>query len=327
MKIQAYAAFAPGVELKPFTYVDRELKPFEILVQITHCGLCHTDLFMIENSWNRSTYPLVPGHEIVGLVVKTGKLATKDINGRVGIGWIHSTCLHCPECANGETNICQNKSSIYSNGKFGGFANYVIADSRYSYLIPENLPSAFAAPLLCAGATVFSPLKKFKGKDIGIIGIGGLGHLAVQFAKALGNRVTAISHSSTKKEDALKLGACNFYTFENPPKPNSLDYILCTSDADLNWNQILTWLKPNGVLCFVSRPPNGISIDPKYFVSTQKTITGSNNANSETMNEMLSFAAENKIYPWIEEMPLTNVNEAIQKLKAGKVRYRIVFHL
>ncbi len=322
-----FAAFNPGAPLKPFNYHLPELKPFEILVEISHCGLCHTDLYMIDNSWKRSTYPLVPGHEIVGKVIKLGTLATKEINDRVGIGWIHSACFHCPECASHQTNICLNKTPTYSQGRYGGFATHIIADSRFSFSVPANLDSAHAAPLLCAGSTVYAPLARYKMKHVAIIGIGGLGHLAIQFAKALGCEVSALSHSPSKKQDAFQLGSDHFYTFQNPPKTLSFDFILCTVDADLNWDQTLTFLKPNGRLCFVSRPPNGIHFDPMNLVSTQRTICGSNNASIQEMEDMLAFAAANNIRPWIEEMPLSEINQAIDKLKKNEAHYRIVLKI
>lgn len=329
MEIKGYATLKPKGSLEPFTYASRELNPFEILVQVTHCGLCHTDLYMMENAWKRSTYPLLPGHEIVGTVIKKGALATKEINDRVGIGWIRSTCMSCPECIKGDTNICLNKTSIYNQGQFGGFATHVIGDSRFSYIIPDPLDSAHAAPLLCAGATVYSAFKKQKieaGMSVGVIGIGGLGHLAIQFAKALGAEVSAISSSPTKENEAKKLGADHFYTFKNPPKINTFDYLLCTVDASLDWNQILLILRPNGVLCLVSRPLHGFTFDPMNLVSTQRTICGSNNANQDVMNEMLAFAAKHNVLPWIEEMPFEQINKAIEKLKNNEVRYRIVLY-
>jgi uncharacterized zinc-type alcohol dehydrogenase-like protein len=328
MKIEGYAALSPGKILEPFAYTAKELGPFEILIQITHCGLCHTDLYMMENSWKRSTYPLLPGHEIVGRVIKKGSCATKELNDRVGVGWIHSTCMNCPECNQGDTNICQHKSSIYNQGKFGGFANFVVADSRFAYVLPDVLNSAHAAPLLCAGATVYAALKKQTRKgDTGIIGIGGLGHLAIQFAKAMGSNVSAISSSPSKEEDAKQLGASHFYTYQNPPKANSFDFLLCTVTHPLNWNQILSFLRPNGVLCFVSRPLEGIYIDPMYLVSTQKMICGSNNANTKEITEMFSLAAKENIRPWIEQMPLSEIHRAIEHLRHNKARYRIVLSI
>lgn len=328
MQIEGYAALEPGKILKPFVYTARELGPFEILIQITHCGLCHTDLYMMENSWKRSTYPLLPGHEIVGRVVKKGALAVREIKDRVGVGWIHSTCMACSECKRGDTNICQNKTSIYNRGRFGGFADFVIADSRFAYLIPENLDSAHAAPLLCAGATVYAALKKHTGQgSIGIIGIGGLGHLAILFAKAFGLEVSAISSSPSKENDARELGATHFYTYQNFPKANSFDFLLSTVSSPLDWNQMLSFLRPNGALCFVSRPLNGLYIDPMYLVSTQKTICGSNNASSHEMNEMFSFAAKHQILPWIEKRPLVEIHAAMERLRENQVRYRVVLEM
>jgi uncharacterized zinc-type alcohol dehydrogenase-like protein len=260
-------------------------------------------------------------------VIKKGDQALNNINDRVGVGWIRSSCMSCRECLNGDTNICQNKTGIYNQGYFGGFATHVIADSRFSFVIPKTLNSAHAAPLLCAGATVYSAFKKQKiesGRSIGVIGIGGLGHLAVQFAKAMNYEVSAISGTMTKEQEAKELGADHFYTFQNPPKNNTFDYLLCTVDAPLDWNQILLFLRPNGVLCLVSRPLNGFTFDPMNLVSTQRSICSSNNANQIVMNEMLAFADKHRIYPWIEQMPLSSINTAIKKLKKNEVRYRIV---
>jgi alcohol/geraniol dehydrogenase (NADP+) len=321
---KGYAVFEPGFALKPYTYPLGPRNPYEIVVEISHCGLCHTDLYMINNDWKRSTYPLVPGHEIVGRVIEKGSLATKEINDRVGVGWIHSSCQNCPECKRGQINICLNKTPTYSQGRFGGFATHMIADSRYSFLIPESIDSAHAAPLLCAGSTVFAPLSRTKMESVAIIGIGGLGHLAIQFAKAMRYNVSALSHSSEKENDAYELGADAFFTFQNPPKQLSFDFILCTVDAQINWDQILSFLKPNGILCFVSRPPGGICFDPKNLVSTQRTICGSNNATIQEIKEMLHFCDQHTIRPWIEEMDLSDINVAIEKLAKNEVRYRAV---
>ena len=328
MKIHGYAALGPATKLELFSYPAKELGPFEILVKVSHCGLCHTDLYMMENSWKRSTYPLLPGHEIVGTIVKTGALSVRKAGERVGISWVHSSCLNCSECLKGDTNICQKKIGIYNQGRFGGFADHVIADSRFSFLLPDLLESKFAAPLLCAGATVYAPLIRHKiqaEQSVCVIGIGGLGHLALQFYKAFGCEVSAISSTPSKEKEAKEFGASHFYTFANPPKPFQFDFLLCTVDAILDWNQVLSFLKPNGILCLVSRPLKGISIDPTLLVSTQRTICGSNNANRAIMEEMLKFAALHKIKPKIEEMPLSAINEGIQRLRSNQVRYRLVF--
>ena len=327
MKIHGYAALTPRSALEPFAYDAPPLEPHDILVRITHCGLCHTDLYMIENAWKRSTYPLLPGHEIVGTIVKKGTSSEGKIGARVGVSWVRSSCLSCPECLRGDTNICPAKLGIYNNGRYGGFADHVVADSRFVFAIPEALDSAHAAPLLCAGATVYAPLHRYRidpSQSVGVIGIGGLGHLALQFYRAFGCEVSAISSTASKEKEARRLGAAHFYTLDAPLPPLRFDFLLCTVDAPLNWNQILACLRPNGTLCLVSRPSKGFEIDPALLVSTQRSVSGSNNANRFVMNEMLAFAARHKIAPEIEQMPLSKVNEALERIRTNSVRYRIV---
>jgi uncharacterized zinc-type alcohol dehydrogenase-like protein len=328
MKIHGYAALAPREPLRSFTYDAPPLEPFEILIKITHCGLCHTDLHMIEDAWHRSTYPLLPGHEIIGTVVKKGSSAEVKLGKRVGVSWVASACLQCPQCLQGDTNICPTKKGVYNNGRYGGFADHVVIDSRFAFPIPEGIDSAHAAPLLCAGATVYAPLHRhpiLPSHAVGIIGIGGLGHLALQFYHAYGCEVSAISSTPSKEKEAKNFGADHFYTWENPPSPFQFDFLLCTTDAPLDWNFVLTLLRPNGTLCLVSRPA-GLTFDPTYLVSTQRSICGSNNANRSVMNEMLSFAARHKIKPKIELMPLAKINEAIERVRTNSARYRIVLH-
>lgn len=327
MQIHGYAAFKAKGLLEPFSYTAPELKPFEVIIKISHSGICRTDLHMIDNAWNRSIYPLVPGHEIVGTVIQKGVFASLPIGERVAVGWIYASCLDCPECLQENTNICQHKTSIYNHGRYGGFADHVIADSRFCFRLPKELNGADAAPLLCAGATVFSPLIHHKiqaNHAVGIIGIGGLGHLALQFCKAFGCETSAISSTPSKEKEAKECGAQHFYTFQNPPSPTQFHFLLCSVDVELNWNQILSWLKPNGVLCLVSRPPKNFNFDPSLLVSTQRTICGSNNANRFLVNEMLSFATRHQIKPKVEVVPLSKVNEALEKLRTHQARYRIV---
>lgn len=327
MKIHGYAALGPKELLKQFSYDAPALGPFEILIKITDCGLCHTDIYMIHNDWGRSTYPLLPGHEIIGTIANRGSMVEQKIGARVGLSWVRAACLHCPECMRGDTNVCPTKIGIYNNGRFGGFADYVIADSRFAFTIPDGLDSPHAAPLLCAGATVYAPLRRFglqAHHSVCVIGIGGLGHLAIQYAAAFGCEVTALSSSREKKQESKDFGASHFYLLDALPPPNSFDFILCTVSANLNWNQILCLLKPKGTLCFVSRPAEGISINPAFLVSTERSIVGSNNANRSLMQEMLDFSALRQIHPKIEVFPLVKINEAIERLQLNKVRYRAV---
>ncbi|HSX11401.1 MAG TPA: NAD(P)-dependent alcohol dehydrogenase, partial [Chlamydiales bacterium] len=271
-------------------------------------------------------YPLVPGHEIVGTITQKGDAVTLKVGTRVGIGWNHSACLSCPTCLQGDTNICPTKTTT-CNGHFGGFADHMVADSRFAFPIPEKLDSAHAAPLLCAGATVYAPLRTHAiqgNASVAVIGVGGLGHLALQFAAAFGCEVTAISHSAAKEAEAKSFGAHRFLTLHNPPTPAQFDFILSTVHADLDWNLIISLLKPKGTLCFVGRPANKGLIDLGSLISTEVNICGSSTANRAIMNEMLSFAARHHIKPKIEIMPLAKVNEGIERIKQNNVRYRIV---
>jgi alcohol/geraniol dehydrogenase (NADP+) len=327
MMIHAYAATAPQRTLEPFSYTAPPLLPYEVLIKISHCGLCHSDIHLIEDNWKKSVYPLVPGHEVVGTIVEKGALVDSlKIGERVGVSWIRSSCLNCPECVRGDTNICSKKTTT-CNGNYGGFADHMTADSRFVFPIPDKLDSPHAAPLLCAGATVYAPLsREKKGADqkVAVIGIGGLGHLALQFAQAMGYDVTAISHSASKEKEAKLFGA-NHFLILSPLLPLSqFDLILSTVHEDLDWNQILLLLKPKGTLCFLGRSPSPAKIEIGNLISPEKKITGSTTANRSVMSEMLSFAARHKIKPQIEKYPLAKANEAIQKVKENKARYRIV---
>lgn len=322
MKISAFAALGPREALQPYSYDVSSLKPFEILVKVSHCGLCHSDIHLIDDDWNRSKYPLVAGHEIIGTVVQKGSSADLPLGQRIGVSWIHNSCLACPDCAQEDTTICLQKTTT-CNGNHGGFADYMVADSRFVFFIPESLPSPYAAPLLCAGATVYAPLKRYQPQSVAVIGIGGVGHLGLQFASALGCQVTALSHTPSKEAESKALGAHRFCSLSQCA-PNSFDLILSTVHSDLDWNLVLKLLKPKGTLCFLGRPSNPALIEMGHLISSQKTICGSSTANRPLMNEMLTFAAKNHIYPLIEKMPLSQVNQAIERVKANAARYRIV---
>jgi alcohol/geraniol dehydrogenase (NADP+) len=328
MKIHAFAAIGPRQLLQSFSYDAPPLAPFEILIKVTHCGLCHSDIHLIDDDWKRSIYPLVPGHEIVGTVLKKGE-SVKNLNlgNRVGVSWVRSSCLDCPSCLDGETNICPQKTAT-CNGSHGGFADHMIADSRFSFLIPDALDSAYAAPLLCAGATVYAPLRREvkSPQSVAVIGIGGLGHLALQFAAAFECEVTAISRTASKEAEAKSFGAHHFTTLDKA-KAGQFDLILSTVQGNLNWNHVISLLKPKGTLCFVGRPLNPAQIEIGNLISFQKRIVGSSTANRAQMNEMLQFAARHKIKPQIELFPLAEVNRAIEKVKANEARYRVVLEI
>jgi len=327
MQIHAYAAKAPKSQLAPFTYEVGELGPFDVLLEISHCGLCHSDIHLIDNDWNRTVYPLVPGHEVVGRIVQKGKLVELPLGARVGVSWLHSSCLQCPTCLSGDNQVCPQKKNTCI-GHHGGFATHMTADSRFVFVIPEALPSEAAAPLLCAGATVYAPLRRWhvQAPDrVAVIGIGGLGHVALQFAKAFGCDVTAISSSPGKQTDAMRFGATELLSLEQMQRHKlQYDFILSTVHADLDWNFVLSLLKPSGTLCFLGRPAQPLSFDVAGVLSTQRTVTGSSTANRAVMHEMLAFAASRKIAPQIELKKLADVNQAIELVRHNKARYRIV---
>ncbi|MGZ3688078.1 MAG: NAD(P)-dependent alcohol dehydrogenase, partial [Bdellovibrionota bacterium] len=219
MKINAYAALGPKSALSPFTYEPGNLGAFDVEIAISHCGICFSDVHLLDDDWKRTTFPFVPGHEIVGTVTALGN-AVKDLKKgqRVGVGWQRGACLECDFCLEGNDNLCLKQTAICV-GHHGGFADRIRTDSRFAFALPESLPSAATAPLLCGGATVFAPISRFgvgpKSK-VGVIGIGGLGHMALLFLKALGCEITAFSTSESKRAEALRMGAHDFVSSTNP---------------------------------------------------------------------------------------------------------------
>lgn len=218
MEIQSFAAQEKGATLLPFTYTSNSLDPWEIGIEITHCGICHSDLHLIDDDWGLSQYPLVPGHEIVGIVKELSKEISHLQKGdRVGVGWQCSSCFNCRWCSIGEEQVCKDIKATCVD-QYGGYANYIRTDGRFAFPIPASLESELTAPLLCGGATLFTPLKRFHmgpNKKVGIIGIGGLGHMALQFARAFGCEVTAFSHSPEKEKEAKQFGAHHFLYTED----------------------------------------------------------------------------------------------------------------
>ena len=329
--IHSYAALAAGKSLEPFEYKEAALGDKDVEVKITHCGLCHSDVHLIDNDWLISKYPLVPGHEIIGTVLKKGK----DVRGlqegmRVGIGWQAGSCFTCGCCLEGEESLCCLKKRTCVD-MYGGFAEKITVDGRYVYPIPEELDSVAAAPLLCAGITVFAPLKIYgvkEGMSVAVIGIGGLGHLALQFAKAFGCTVTALSTTLDKETESKTFGATHFLSLKNEEMlkkaASSFDFILSTVHADLDWNLIISLLKPKGRLCLVGIPSSDLKIAARLLISGNRSICGNSTGSRKLMSEMLEFAAKHKIMPKTEVFSMSEVNQAITKLKNNQVRYRIV---
>ncbi|OKH37414.1 alcohol dehydrogenase [[Phormidium ambiguum] IAM M-71] len=329
---KTYAALNVGERLQPWEYEPLPLKADEIEIRVTHNGLCHTDIHMIDNDWKVSQYPLVAGHEVVGIVTEIGEQVTSVKKGdRVGFGWIRNSCRVCDYCLQGEENICRHGLTGLIVGNHGGFADRLRAPADFAYKIPDNLDSASAAPLLCAGITVYAPLRtyiKHPGMKVGVLGIGGLGHLAVKFARAMGAEVTAFSASANKEAEAKEFGAHHFQKWDSVSEMKALegsfDLILSTIPSKIDWDIAFNLLSYNGILCFVGLPVSEITIPLVSLVVGQKKVVGSVVGGRRFMREMLDFAALNQITPMVELMPLHQVNEAIAKLLANQARYRIV---
>lgn len=330
-QIQGLAAHAAGAELLPFRYDPGELGAHEVEIGITHCGICHSDLHLISNDWGISQYPFIPGHEVVGTVTEVGSQVRSLKPGqRVGLGWQSNSCGDCEWCCRGMENLCPWQEATCVR-RHGGYANRVRANARFVSPIPDALPSEQAAPLLCGGITVYSPLREHAvnpSSRVGIIGIGGLGHIAIQFAKVFGAEVIAFSTSTSKEEEARSLGAHHFVNSRESKAmkdvAGSLDFILNTANADQDWNVYIQALRPTGTLCFVGVPPSPVSVHAFPLISGIRTVTGSPIGSPQRIREMLDVAARHGVKATTEEFAMARANEAIDKVKKNKVRYRAV---
>jgi len=331
MKVECYAAMAAKQPLEKFEYEARELGDLDVQVAVTHCGICYSDVHFIDNDGGLNTFPFVPGHEIVGNVSALGSKVTTLKNGdRVGIGFQARSCGECEWCIRGEENLCPQILKSTTWRPYGGFATSIIVDSRFTFPLPKNLESENVAPLLCGGITVYSALRNHDirpSMKVGVVGIGGLGHLALQFANAFGCDVTAFSSTPGKEEEANALGAAHFIASNDPAQllkaTRSLDFVISAAH-DLDWNAYLNTLRPNGKLCIIGFPKNPISIPALPLLFGQRSVCGSVVGGRSAIREMLEFAARRGIKAKTEVMQMSQVNEAIAKLRANKVRYRIV---
>jgi len=329
-KIKGFAALTRGAILSPFDYDPPPLKENELRIDISHCGICGSDIHAIEDDYSVSVFPFVPGHEIVGFISEVGsKIPASRIGERVGVGWQARACGHCEWCLKGEVQLCLD---VVDNGTwtpYGGFSTSVVVQDKFAYPLPEDLPSEDAAVLLCAGITVFTALSRYyspTAHKIGVVGIGGLGHLALQFASAMGYEVTAISSSSKKREEALAFGASNFIDTSEAtayiPLEGYFDMLLITSQGRLDWDDLQDTLKRRGKIILVAFPH--VDLDPVDLVVHELSILGSFVGSPEEMRRMLAFAAEHKIQPTVEIMPMSQINEAVTKMRQNKAHYRIV---
>lgn len=330
--IKAQAALAKGAALEDFSYQPEELGPNDIEIEISHCGLCHSDIHLIDDSWSRSKYPQVPGHEIVGTVGAMGSAVKHlELGQRVGVGWQRSACLECDLCLGGEENLCPRQQATCM-GHHGGLADRIRIDGRFAFALPPDLDSAAAAPLLCGGVTVYAPMRRYgigATSSVAVIGIGGLGHMAIRMLRALGAEVTAFSTSPDKKPEALAMGAHDFASSTDAREIRKhfgrFDLILSTVAARLDWTTYLQTLRANGTLCLLGIPPRMImQFPPSLLITGQRSITGSDIGGRAVIREMLRFVTRHGVVPQIQRMPMVEANAALTRLRQNQVRYRLV---
>jgi alcohol/geraniol dehydrogenase (NADP+) len=328
--ITCYAALEKGSRLFPFSYVPPPLKENEVRINITHCGLCGTDIQGIDNYYQIVKYPFVPGHEIVGFIAEVGEAVSPvRLGERVGVGWQGRACMQCEWCLKGDVHLCTNVADNGSWTPYGGFSTSVAVDEGFAYPLPEGMPSEVAAVLMCAGVTVYTALRKHftaPSKCIGIIGIGGLGHLAIQFARGMGYEVTALSSSPHKQAQALALGAERFIAVTDLQALREaayyFDLLLVTAHGGIAWKRMFEILKKRGKMVLLGFPD--IHVDSVDLVAHELSIEGSFVGNQRDMRDMLQFSQKHAIRPWIELMPMSQVNQAIDSIKLNQARYRIV---
>jgi uncharacterized zinc-type alcohol dehydrogenase-like protein len=340
---RGYAAMAAGAPLAPFTFARRDTGPNDVLIDIRYCGICHSDLHQARDEWGGSVFPMVPGHEIVGTVAQTGAKVTRFKTGdTVGVGCFVDSCRTCRSCKRGEEQYCETHVAWTYNGTemdqktptYGGYSSQIVVDHRYVLRVPKTLPPDRAAPLLCAGITTYSPLRHWKvGRrdTLAVVGLGGLGHMAVKIGAALGAEVTVLSHSEKKRKDAKRLGAADFVVVSDPASLASLnrrfDVILDTVSAQHDINAYLETLKTDGTLILVGAPDKPFSLGAFPLVLRRRRLAGSLIGGIEETQEMLDFCAKHRIPADIETIPIQQVNEAYERMLRGDVRYRFVIDM
>ncbi|NQV74278.1 NAD(P)-dependent alcohol dehydrogenase [bacterium] len=329
--IKAYAAQEAGGKLDSFEYDPGVLGSDEVEIAVDYCGICHSDLSMLNNEWGMTTFPFVPGHEVAGRIVQVGDRVTSlAVGDKVGLGWHSGYCNSCDSCHSGDENLCATAESTIV-GRHGGFADKVRARAESVVKLPEGIDIESVGPLFCGGITVFNPLVQYGIKPtdkVAVIGIGGLGHIALQFLNAWGCEVTAFTSSESKKTEALSLGAHRTINSRSDDEiaaaAGSFDMVLSTVNVTLNWNLYLQTLKPKGRMHFVGATLEPLDIGVFGLMMGQKSISSSPVGSPSTIAIMLDFANQHDVKPVIEKFKFDQVNEAIAHLESGKAKYRVV---
>ena len=329
--INAYAAMDTGSPLERFSYEVGELSADEVEIDVHFCGICHSDLSMIDNEWGMSQYPLVAGHEVIGTVAQTGSSVRGLEKGMtVGLGWHSGYCGQCASCKEGDQNLCAAAEGTIV-ARHGGFADKVRAEASSVIAIPEGLDLESAGPLFCGGITVFNPLVQFDVKStdkVAVIGIGGLGHIALKFLNAWGCEVTAFTSSEPKRQEAMQLGAHKTMNSRDPQEieaaAGSFDFVISTVNVKLDWELYINTLKPRGRLHFVGATLEPLDLGVFSLLSGQRSVSGSPVGSPSTIAQMLDFARLHDIRPQVEMFPMEEINAALDHLRSGKARYRVV---
>ena len=345
-KCKGYAATTAKTPLAPYSFERREPREHDVVIEIKYCGICHSDIHQTRDEWSdyqeESIFPMVPGHEIAGVVTAVGNKVTKHkVGDKVGVGCFVDSCRTCTECQRGLEQYCSVQTVWTYNARdkegaptYGGYSDRIVVDENYVLRMPNNLPLDACAPLLCAGITLYSPLRHWEagpGKTVAIIGLGGLGHMGVKLAHALGAEVTVLSHSLKKQPDGKRLGADHFYATSDPETftklANSFDLIINTVSAKMDWNQYLGLLKVDGTMVVVGLPEKDIPIAAFSLTARRRSLAGSQIGGIRETQEMLDFCSKHGVACDIEVVPIQKVNEAYERVLKSDVRYRFVIDM
>ncbi len=343
IQAKGYAVQSAESKFEPFNFERRELGASDVLIEIQYCGVCHSDIHQARNEWQNSIYPMVPGHEIVGRVKQVGAEVSKFKEGDIaGVGCFVDSCRACENCKNDFEQFCQKHCvQTYNSTEmdkktptYGGYSSQIVVDADYALKISDTKNLAGVAPLLCAGITTYSPLKRFnvqKGQKVGIVGLGGLGHMGVKLAVSMGAEVTVFSTSPSKEQDARKLGAHNFVVTKEPenmkPLSGKFDFILDTVSANHDLSAYLNLLKLNGAMVLVGAPEKPAEVNAFSLISNNRTLAGSGIGGIAETQEMLDYCAENNITSDVEIITIQQIEEAYERTIKADVRYRFVIDM
>jgi uncharacterized zinc-type alcohol dehydrogenase-like protein len=342
LSTQGYAAMTAKAPLQPFSFERREVGSLDVLITITHCGICHSDIHQARDEWGSSIFPMVPGHEIVGIITKVGSAVKQfHVGETAGVGCFVDSCRTCPACREGLEQYCESGMLLTYSGRDkdgkttqGGYSTQIVVDENYVLRIPSTLSPSGAAPLLCAGITTYSPLRHWgvgKYHKLAVVGLGGLGHMAVKIGKALGAEVTVLSTSERKRKDAERLVASDFALTSQPETFTRLqrrfDFILDTVSAPHDYNAYVNLLKTDGTMILVGAPEKPTPLEPFPLILHRRSIAGSVIGGIRETQEMLDFCATHNIESDIELIPIQQVNEAYERVLRGDVRFRFVIDL